>query len=148
MLRPLLLAALALGLSLPLQAQHYWSGGRAIPLTPVEGRSEADEGVGPVAKARRGASEGFALEPVYPNPSRDGATVAFVLGTAAEVRLSVYDVLGRRVAVLAEGHYEGGRHEMGLAASALAPGVYVVRAAVTALGDEGRVLTRRFTVVE
>ena len=43
------------------------------------------------------------------------------------VALEVFDALGRRVAVLAEGDLDAGRYEATLAANGLAGGVYVVR---------------------
>ncbi len=46
---------------------------------------------------------------------------------AATVRVAVYDVTGREVAVVADGPLEAGRHALALDASALAPGLYVVR---------------------
>ncbi|MEL7362697.1 MAG: T9SS type A sorting domain-containing protein [Bacteroidota bacterium] len=69
-----------------------------------------------------------ALEAVYPNPFRPSARVAFVLGRASEVEVTVYDVLGRAVRVVASGRYEAGRHEAMLEGTGLASGTYVVRA--------------------
>ena len=65
----------------------------------------------------------------WPNPSTDGATVAFGVAESARVRVAVYDVLGREVAALADRTFEPGRHEVPLDAGALPAGVYVVRAA-------------------
>ena len=59
-----------------------------------------------------------------PNPSRGGATVAFTASGGA-VRLSVVDMLGREVAVLAEGELAAGAHAARV--PRLASGVYVVR---------------------
>ncbi len=50
---------------------------------------------------------------------------SFTLPAAGAVRLSVVDLLGRVVAVLADGPVAAGRHEARLAG--LAPGAYVVR---------------------
>lgn len=68
---------------------------------------------------------------VYPNPADGAATVAFALADADEVRVGVYDVLGRRVAALANGSFSAGRHAMPLDTAALPPGVYVVRIETT-----------------
>jgi hypothetical protein len=68
----------------------------------------------------------FALEAAYPNPFRTTATVAYRLDAAADVRLSVYDVLGRRVRVLAEGPTAAGAHRAALDGGGLASGVYLV----------------------
>ncbi len=52
----------------------------------------------------------FALAPVRPNPMRGAGQVAFDLPRQARVRLTVHDLQGREVAVLAEGLYPAGRH--------------------------------------
>ncbi|MDX1532520.1 MAG: T9SS type A sorting domain-containing protein, partial [Rhodothermales bacterium] len=54
------------------------------------------------------------------------AEVAFRLGRPGRARLVVYDVLGRAVAVLAEGPHGAGEHRVRLAGSGLAAGVYLV----------------------
>ncbi len=82
----------------------------------------------------------------YPSPLVGRGTVAFSLGAPADVRVAVYDVTGRRVAVLAEGAFDAGRHTSALDASALPSGVYLVR--LRAEGTGGlQTLTRRVTVV-
>jgi hypothetical protein len=78
----------------------------------------------------------------YPNPSGGEATVALSLRERAEVRVALYDVLGREVAVLADGAVEAGAHRLVLDAAALAPGTYLVRATAG-----GRVRAHRITVV-
>ena len=52
-----------------------------------------------------------ALAAPYPNPSAGAATLPFTLAEAADVRLTAYDVLGRRVATLVEGPHPAGAHE-------------------------------------
>ena len=61
----------------------------------------------------------------------------FEVGGAAAMRLSLYDVLGRVVAVLADGSFEAGRHEVVLDGAHLPSGVYVLRATVA--DETGRV---------
>ena len=63
------------------------------------------------------------------------------LPEAAAVEVGVFDVLGRRVAVLAEGTLGAGEHALRVAPGALAAGTYVVRATVGA-----QTLTQRLTV--
>ncbi len=70
----------------------------------------------------------YALLAPYPNPTTGRTTVPFALPAAARVELAVYDVLGRRVATLADGPFGAGRHAVVLDGSRLASGVYVVRA--------------------
>ncbi|MEL7362985.1 MAG: T9SS type A sorting domain-containing protein, partial [Bacteroidota bacterium] len=70
----------------------------------------------------------FGLDAPYPNPTSGAATVRYGLPSAGEVRISVYDALGRTVAVLVDGTREAGWHEVALDGTALASGVYLVRA--------------------
>ena len=84
----------------------------------------------------------LALDAPYPNPSRGAVTVPFVVPSDGPARLAAYDVLGREVAVLADGAHEAGAHEARLPTGSLPPGVYVVRLVA---GDETRV--QRLTVV-
>ena len=73
-----------------------------------------------------GQPTAFALTAAYPNPFAASATVEYTVGRATDLRLSVYDVLGRRVAVLAEGAHAAGTHRARLDGPALASGVYLV----------------------
>jgi subtilisin-like proprotein convertase family protein len=78
---------------------------------------------------------------VSPNPLSRSATVSFTLAEAAQVRLAVYDVLGREVAVLVDGQVEAGSHTAVFEAGTLASGTYVYR-----LVADGQVQTGRLTV--
>jgi Secretion system C-terminal sorting domain len=63
----------------------------------------------------------------YPNPFKPSTTIQYTLPTAVRVTLEVYDVLGRRVAELVNGHVAAGYHEMTFAGSDLASGIYFYR---------------------
>ncbi len=88
-----------------------------------------------------------ALLPAYPNPAARAATVPFELPEQADVQVVVYDVLGREVAVLAEGLHEAGRHEAAFDASRLSGGVYVVRARIIPADGAARVFTQKLTLL-
>ncbi len=79
---------------------------------------------------------------VYPNPSAGRGTVTVVVPASAHLRLAVFDVLGRRVAVLADGPVEAGAHGFAFDGAVLPAGVYLVRAEVG-----GTALSERLTVV-
>ena len=117
----------------------------------VFGRREGGAGNARAAFDLAGALRGVALgadAPVdlavttAPNPTRGRTTVAFGVEEPADVRVAVYDALGRQVAVLAEGAFERGRHDVAFDGAALPSGVYVVRVEGA---DEAR--TARVTVV-
>lgn len=78
----------------------------------------------------------------HPNPTTNAVTVPLTLSEATEVYVAVYDVLGRLVATLADGHRVSGTHALSLDTATLAPGLYVVR--VTGLLSAA---TQTFTVV-
>jgi hypothetical protein len=82
----------------------------------------------------------LAVEAVRPNPVAGVAAVRYVLLAAGRVRVAVYDVLGRAVAVVADGPAGAGRHAATLDVAGLAPGVYVV-AVETAAGRAARTFT-------
>ncbi len=118
-------------------ALHYGEGAGArgtVPAARVSAETASEAEVsGPGA---------FGLGSAYPNPSRARVTVPLTLDAAAEVRVAVYDVLGREVAVLVDEALEPGAHEVTLDAAALPSGVYLVRLVA---GDA--VATRRITVL-
>ena len=69
----------------------------------------------------------FTLDQNYPNPFNPSTTVRFTLPETAPVSLTVYDMLGRKVAVLADGVLAAGQHEVRFDASHLASGTYLYR---------------------
>jgi len=71
----------------------------------------------------------FSLEQNYPNPFNPKTVVRGQWPVASQVKLTVYDLLGRQVAVLADDLYPPGKHEFVFDASGLASGVYICRLA-------------------
>jgi hypothetical protein len=63
----------------------------------------------------------------YPNPFNPSTTIKYDLPMSAEVRVSVYDLLGREVSVLVNDRREAGVHEVKFDGSNLASGVYFYR---------------------
>lgn len=67
------------------------------------------------------------LRAAYPNPFASATTLTFDLAEAASARLTVHDVLGREVAVVADRRYASGTHTVAFDAGALPAGLYVAR---------------------
>ncbi|MDX1419125.1 MAG: T9SS type A sorting domain-containing protein, partial [Rubricoccaceae bacterium] len=84
-----------------------------------------------------------ALLPAYPNPTRRTASVPYQLAERGPVTLAVYDLLGRRIALLVDGEQDGGRHEARWDASGAASGVYVYRLQVGDFSATGKLLILR-----
>jgi|GEM_PF-1385537 len=61
----------------------------------------------------------------YPNPFNPVTVIPFVLPEASHVRIAVYDLLGRRVAIAADQRFASGSHRVSFDASALPSGMYL-----------------------
>lgn len=69
---------------------------------------------------------------VHPNPARGFSLLRLDVPEAGRVKVSVFDALGRRVAVLHDGPLAAGSHTLRFEASDLPSGVYAVRASTEA----------------
>lgn len=86
---------------------------------------------------------GIELHPNHPNPFNPGTQIRFTLDVGRPMRLVVQDLLGRELAVLADGVMPAGTHQVWFDATGLASGVYIVR-----LQAESGVVARRITLVK
>ena len=66
----------------------------------------------------------FELAQNYPNPFNPTTKIRFSVPQRSQIKLKVFDVLGRNVSVLADGVYESGKYEVEFNASSLPSGVY------------------------
>lgn len=69
----------------------------------------------------------FSLGQNYPNPFNPVTNIQYELPVDSNVLLEVFDILGRRVAVLVNGPVEAGRYTATFDASRLASGMYIYR---------------------
>ncbi len=83
----------------------------------------------------------------YPNPFNASTILRFELPARSEIRLSVYDMLGRSIRELANEVREAGTHEITFHADDLATGVYIVRLHATGDHSTETVLTRKITLI-
>ena len=72
-----------------------------------------------------GIPKTFALNQNYPNPFNPDTRITFELPAASHVRVTVYDVLGRPVVVLADEQYLPGLHSVRFDAGRLSSGTYI-----------------------
>jgi hypothetical protein len=61
---------------------------------------------------------------VLPNPLQGIGCVEMMLAKGGDVRLSLFDITGRRARALAAGSFPAGRHRIALDVRGLAAGVY------------------------
>ncbi|HYE94720.1 MAG TPA: integrin alpha [Rubricoccaceae bacterium] len=110
--------------------QAYAEAGRAYLVTvPVSTDAQLERELGPL---RLNAS---------PNPFAASTELAFEVPEPGPVRLAVYDLLGREVAVLADGPLAAGRHVAAWDAGRFPSGHYLARLE----GPRGEVHVRRLT---
>jgi len=83
------------------------------------------------------------LDQNYPNPFGPSTWIPYALARAEAVRLTVYDILGRRVATLVDGIRQAGRHEVGFEANGRASGLYFYT-----LETADRIVTRTMSLVK
>jgi hypothetical protein len=69
----------------------------------------------------------LALHQNYPNPFNPSTRITYAIPEAAEVQLAVYDVLGRRAAVLLQARQVAGVHTTMFDARDLPSGMYFCR---------------------
>lgn len=79
----------------------------------------------------------------HPNPFSDRTTISYTLTTATHVRLAVFDVLGRVVAVLVDENVPAGSHQTTFDADALPNGVYYYRLDAGTQREVGRMTLAR-----
>lgn len=89
-----------------------------IQLTVTNATANAETGFEPTE---------FALEQNYPNPFNPSTIINYQLDENAEVRLQVFDMMGREVATLVSGYQAVGSYSVDFDASALASGMYIYR---------------------
>lgn len=111
----------------------------------AKGISEIDVQLGVVNSVNPGSErpERLELAQNYPNPFNPATVINYTLPEAGNVALEVFDMTGRRVAVLTNGVQSAGSHSIDFDASDLSSGVYMYR-----LQTAGSVLTRKMTLIK
>jgi len=85
----------------------------------------------------------ISLSQNYPNPFNPSTSIQFQLPENQRVKLFVYDMLGRNVAVLADGMRSAGSHEVRWDASGFSSGIYIY-----SLQSESRRVTLKMTLMK
>ncbi len=83
---------------------------------------------GPVHLEAPGAKKTvFALAQTRPNPASGVVTFEFSVPADTDGELVIYDITGRTVTTIAEGHFNAGEHSYTVDLSTVTPGVYIYR---------------------
>jgi zinc metalloprotease ZmpB len=97
--------------------------------------------------------QSFALQQNYPNPFNPTTTIGFSLASSAHVRLSIYNVLGQEIAVVADAEFAAGAHTTiwdasNLSGVAVGSSMYIARLTVIpATGGDPMNFTRKMVLM-
>lgn len=69
----------------------------------------------------------FELNPAYPNPFNPSTNISYSMARSGDIKISVYDVLGRHITTLVDGAQAAGEHRVQFDAGSLSSGLYIVR---------------------
>jgi flagellar hook assembly protein FlgD len=88
-----------------------------------------------VSVEKESIAHDFQLHQNYPNPFNPSTTISFTLNKSGQVRLSIYDALGRLVNVLLDGQLSEGPHTIkwnstNFSGASVVSGVYIYRITV------------------
>jgi hypothetical protein len=131
-------------------AKSYTAGAGGFPIGDLNWfptRKAAWITAGKPTTAVQGTEAGvpsrFTLEQNYPNPFNPSTTIEYALTKSERVSLTVFDVLGRNVATLVDGHRDAGVHRTVFDAGALPSGVYFFQLKAGTLSDSKKMLLTR-----
>ena len=93
--------------------------------------------------AQNGTNNKIGLGVNYPNPFVGRTTIPFLITEASNVRLTVFDMLGKEIAVLVNENKEAGEYKEFWNASNMPAGNYLVKLQTTSLADNNTVQMNR-----
>ena len=85
----------------------------------------------------------FSLEQNYPNPFNPSTEISYLLSESGWIYLSIYDAIGREVAVLVNEVKSAGHYKVSFEASTLSSGLYIYR-----LQSQQGVITKKMLLVK
>jgi len=114
------------------QVPGHWGTAKLGALIPTD-----------VQEAPAQIAENFQMAQNYPNPFNPVTTIAYTLKSGGKVRLAVYDLMGKEVALLVDGVQNAGTHQIKFSAEKLNSGIYFYK-----LQTADRVFTNKMTLMK
>ncbi|HUI09721.1 MAG TPA: T9SS type A sorting domain-containing protein [Bacteroidota bacterium] len=94
-------------------------------------------------QGQQAAPATIALRQNYPNPFNPTTTISFDIPARSHTLLAVYDMLGRRIAVLIDGMLDAGTYTAPFDGTRLASGIYFYRLEVAGAIRTGKMVLQR-----
>jgi len=88
------------------------------------GYATSDPVTGLIDDSDKGFPYNFGLQQNHPNPFDQITTITYMVAKSQKIKLTVYDILGNEIEVLAEGFHESGTYSVEFSASNLSSGIY------------------------
>jgi hypothetical protein len=89
----------------------------------------------------------FGLSQNFPNPFNPSTTIRFSIPVSAEISLSIFDLLGRKVATLVEGAYPPGVYLQSWDARKASSGIYIYRLEMRSVDNLTSTLSKRLILL-
>jgi len=85
--------------------------------------------VGILTRMKRSENEitGNYLRQNYPNPFNSSTNISFSVHTSGNIKITIYDMLGREIEVVHEGYLDKGSYSFNWSAKSLSSGVYIYK---------------------
>ena len=90
----------------------------------------------------------FKLDQNFPNPVNPGTTIQFAVPSQSEVKLSLFDILGREVATLVDDEYSAGEYKVLFEAPELSSGTYFYQISIKSSTGERFTKTLKLTLLK
>jgi len=74
-----------------------------------------------------GVPASYSLSPAYPNPFNPNTTITYGVPTESDVKITVYDMLGREIVQLVNQNMSAGAHQITWQASNQSSGLYMIK---------------------
>ncbi len=108
-----------------------------------DGGDLVEERVAGADSAIQQQSSGELLDDVHPNPFNATTSCTVKLNQAGQLRVAIFDVLGREVANLADGSFQAGRHTFTWDANPYPTGMYLLRVSTASLTEVHKLLLQK-----
>ncbi|HEX6981940.1 MAG TPA: T9SS type A sorting domain-containing protein [Balneolaceae bacterium] len=90
----------------------------------------------------------FKLLQNYPNPFNPTTTIEYLLPAEMKVKVTIYNILGRKVATLVDETQEAGRQELHWNADGMASGLYIYRVIADAENGKKIIQQRKMMLIK
>ena len=90
----------------------------------------------------------FVLSQNYPNPFNPSTNIKFSLPVDSKIRMDLFNTLGEKIDVIAEGEYSIGYHELNFDASNLSNGVYYYTLSAQGKNGSSFITTKKMVLLK